>query len=599
MATVTKMNAGVRIDLQLKAWEVAALVTSGLVFGAMTFALITDFSVRRILWPSAGEGHLARPIGKVTYTLNKALRQGLDQPEFVNLSQNDPVYPLDTIMAGPGAALKITLEDNSVIEVGENSMIRLNFDSRLRLSGLNRETVVEVVAGTVAAKGSDSAQIRIKSENRTFLATQEKPLELSRHGGEIATTEGSGVDLVAQAKQAETKRLNEARVTFAKMGGVMTAAPGGGGGAKAVSISEIYSGMKQKNAPTGKAAPLAVGTQGNEMLQHERVALATKETEDMMSQVGSSSQVKTKTELAKIRRIQPDDNFMVKTQQKGMTDLVFPIELTWTSEPEDAPFTVRISQKGRPDDLVKIQARDGDAKLTYNLKRAGDYTWRIEDRGGAVLSVRSFHVNSHFQAIQLYEPVLIGRERGSKMWGAQDKWGLLFKWKGVKGVTSYKIRITRNVDGTAANNAGVVAEHVTKDAEFILPFNKEWQAERMFFAVEGTHSDGFQLASNHVPFMFTFLPPKPRAPKNGNILARDRLTEGAVNLNWDADSQTPRFTLEIATDPQFKDKIENEHLDENLYRFYPPSSGKYYWRIRGDKDDISSPFSETWEFSVK
>jgi hypothetical protein len=588
MTTVTKINkspaqSGVTVDLQLKAWELAALVVSGLTFAAMTWALLSDFSVRRVLWPSAGEGSLAHPIGRVTYSLNKTLRQGQDQPEFVALSQSDPVYPLDTIMAGPGSALKITLDDNSVVEVGENSMIRLNFDSRLRLSGINRETIVEVVTGTVAAKGGEQAQIKVKSQDKTYLATQDRALELSRRGTETATAEAKDIDLVAKtekaAKAAQALQIAQARDTFAKMGGVMTSN-------KAVNpVKEL--------APKLAAGGGALG----ESLAHEqsRVAMNTKVADDMLGATAVNSN-RVRHEIAKAFAIEPGDNYMVKTKTTP-ANFEFPVKLKWKADPENASFVVRFSLKGQPDETVKVTANDGEAALDHVFRRPGDYSWKIEDFGGAVLSVRSLHINSNFQAIQLSDPVLIGRERGSKMWGAQDKWGFLFKWKPVKGVRQYKVRITRNIKTDTA--APALAEHVTAENEFVLPFKKDWQAEKMFFSVMAIHPQGFELASNNVPFIFTFLPPKPRIPSNKYEFNRMRLTEGIINLNWETTADMDKFTIEIARDPGFHDKVESEQTSENTYRFYPPANGRYYWHVRGDKETLSSPFSETWEFSLK
>lgn len=617
MTTVTKIN----IRLRLEAWEVAALALSGVVLVTMSWVLVSDFSVRRILWPSTDDGHLSRAIGKVTVALNKTVRQGRDQPEFIDLAQGDEVYPLDTLMAGPGSALKITLDDRSVLEVGENSMVRLNFDSSLRLSGINREMIVEVVTGTVSALGGEQSRLKIKSENRTFLAPQGKPLELTSDRGKIATSQPANATLVARAQERaqesatakalaervrapDPKRLAEARNEFAKLGGVMKPATPGGGN-KPTSLADLYAAQKSGPAagrPTGGGSLAAANTAAE--AKRVELAMNNKVTQEMAA--ASRPKIQARAELAKAVSIEPADNFSVQTKlAKGAgAEISFPVALSWKAEPDDASFTVRFSQKGLPDQLVPAQASGGRVKLTHSIKRPGDYVWKIEDAGGSVLSVRNLHVNSKFQAIELSDPVLIGRERGSKMWAAQDKWGFLFRWRPVKGVIDYKVRITRNVASEAGGAAaavpsGVVAEMSTQSSEFVLPFKKEWQAERMFFAVEGVHKHGFQLASNHVPFMFTFLPPKPRTPQDKKVLSRDRLMEGAVSMNWDASSEMRNFTLEISQDPTFRQKLETEKTDDTNFRFFPPESGKYYWHVRGDKDSVSSPFSETYEFTVK
>ena len=341
-----------------------------------------------------------------------------------------------------------------------------------------------------------------------------------------------------------------ARAAFAKMGGVMTANHAGpGAAAKPQSVSEIFSSIQKGHSEEEKKTIAASAASANGATQQQRVAMAAKDT-DVMMDAGGGKGVKVKTEMAVITDVTPNDNLMVKTPQKGDGPVSYQLDMTWKSQPENAPFVVRFIQKGFPEEVQKVQADDGDVSLTHVFKRSGDYTWRIEDYGGAVLAVRSIHINTKFESILMDEPVLIGRERGSTMWGGQDKWGMLFKWRPVAGVTSYKVRIARNVDSKKSN--GVVAQHATSDTEFILPYKKEWQAERMFLWVEAQRDSGQQIASSHVPFMFTFLPPKPRVPKNKKTINRETLVEGELGLIWESDSEADKFTVEIARDPHFQ-----------------------------------------------
>jgi hypothetical protein len=617
MVTVTK--------IEMRGWELATLAAASAVFTLMSWALITDFSARRLLWPRIGEGRMARPIGRVSYLLNTVLRQAQGQPEFTALKPSDPVYPFDTLMAGPGSALKITLGDNSVVEIGENSMIRLAFDSSLQLNGVTRETVVEVVSGTVGAQGGEHSGLKILSlsNNRTYTATREESVELSSKGKSLLATKVKEMTVVqktaehsppvvvtapptaeelarraAELAAAEAARraaeLAQARKEFAKLGGVMTGGPNA-----PVSLSDVAASIKKSN-PSRVAGGGKLGTHGLTAAEaQKKVAMNTHVVDELLKPALTTQ---TRSEVARATQIEPADNFSVKTGSKGAPGFEFPVRLKWNAAPDNAAFKVRFALKASGsapafEEVVKVTAREGEVAFKHVLKRPGDYSWKIEDEGGATLSVRSIHVDSRFQAIELAEPMLIGREQGTKMWEAQTKWGFLFKWTPVPTVTEYKVRITRNAKMLSGDSAPL-AEKVTHEPEFVLPFRKEWQAEKMFFSVEAVHPKGFQLASNSVPFIFTFLPPRPRLPVNKKSLNRAKLNDGGVEFRWEAMSEADKFTIEIGTDPKLKKKLETQLVDENSFRWYPPGPGKYYWRVRGDKDSISSPYSETFEFDL-
>ncbi len=600
----------------LKLWEYGAVILSAGVFMTMLYFLVTDFSVRRILWPTSGEGTLAKPIGKVTFSLNKALRQANGQPEFVALAQGDAVFPLDTIMAGPGAALKITMTDTSIVEIGENSMIRLSFDTQLQLSGLNRETVVEVVSGMVAAQqGATKTAIKVKSEGKTFAVTREKAIRVSKQGAQVAAHEAKKLDIVENARtkaaavnpvavslpKVEPKvNETEARAMFKKLGGTLSDARPPGA---PVSIADTFQKIKGRGLPAGMGKVAAGGGGSlNEKLAKDKtdkeLALSYKSAAEMMKR-SSSTLSSAKTEVAKALKIEPADNLSLKSRDGGKAaSFALPVQFKWQAEPEDALYFVKLSHEADPkgkEQSIQVQAKDGEAQGKFILRKPGHYKWRIVDRGGATLAIRSVHVNVNYRQIELQDPILIGREKGSVMWSAQDKWGFLFKWSPVAGVTKYKVKIARNL----STDSGAVAESEVFKPEFLLPFNKEWQAERMYFSVEGIHSGGYSLTSNHVPFIFTFLPPKPRSPIHKAKYDRQKLTEGAVNLQWEANSDANKFTLEISRDPHFKKKEESEQLSEAEYRYYPQGTGTFYWHVRGDKDTVSSPFSETFEFYLK
>jgi hypothetical protein len=603
-------------DLRLKKWEQAALAAASIFMLFSAYMLITDTSIRSFLWPTSSDQAYSRPIGTVNMVFNNTLRQAYNRPEFLPLKQNDYVYPMDTVMSGPSSAIKLTLRDGTVIELGENSMIRLNFDSALMFAGINRRTVIEVVTGTVASVASKTAPITVKSKDKIFQATNEKPILVSRKGVELAPKpeqinivsrvkervekEAAQLEAVKKAgKQPPQKTLAEIARMYEDLGGVMTTNPTEQAKETettgTTTLADMYEKIKkQKEAVTPQAGYKAIGggTTGGEPVVERKeltradISMNVKEAEEMLGMVGR--RIRVRTEQAKIYDVSPTDNFTVDQPNQ-------PVRFRWKSNPERMRFTVKYLHDGVLEGTDNVKTDDEDVDYEHTFKKPGHYVWRVEDPGGCILSIRHLFVKAKPEIVELYDPILVGRERGTKLWLANEFWAFHFRWKPVKNAKDYILRVTRNGDTAEP----LIAERVTTKDFFILPFRKTWSAERMFFNVEARKTDGSKAYSKVVPFMFTFLPPRPRLPNNRATIARTDLIEGAVPLNWEATSDIDTFTFEVARDTEFKHILGSETIGANTYRFYPGSSGTFFWHVKGEKDGISSPYSEFWEFNVK
>ena len=548
-----------------KPWEYAAIALSTLVFALMSYFLITNFSLRPILWPSSDESRLASPIGRISSSSGTTLKQGYQQSEFVPLSRNDRVYPLDTLMSGPNSTLKIILNDHSVISLGENSMIRLSFDTALQLSGLNRQTVVEIFKGSVAAKNEAKVALKLRSQGKTLSAAPGKALLVSANGHSEIIPTGSHV---IPAKE----RLADAAARFKKIGAVMVPNKE----APKHSVADIYKTMQQKSGEM--AAPKTL----------TKVLPSLKQVKASFPQLWLEPSSEIRFPQNKASEVEPNDNESVKIGSE--------VAFRWKSAPEDATCRLRISHAGDTDQVIELRADGGTAEIKRAFKKPGTYVWHIEDSKGAVITVRNLHVGLPFRAIPLSDPLLIlpDDDEGKWLQGQQGK-ALLFEWRAVQGVKNYRIAIARNLKGSGSE----LVEKTVNDTKIALPFGKNWEPEQMFLTVTAFGPKNIALQSNTLPFTFTFLPPSPATPANNQTLPSSALIEGAVPLGWKTLTDVSGFTVEIAKDPRFKRVVDTEQIDDNSYRFFPSGSGTYYWRVKSQKEDLSSPYSPTMKFIVQ
>jgi len=139
-------------DQRFSAIEVASMVLLAAIFFLSAYFYVSDFPIlRRYLFGLETSAGLAE-IGRLKMSSGKVRRQRANQAEFENISENAPLYNLDTVVTGSDVRAQIKLDDGGVLDLAPSTMVKLAFSSKFSLSGVTRQANVELVSGSVSGE---------------------------------------------------------------------------------------------------------------------------------------------------------------------------------------------------------------------------------------------------------------------------------------------------------------------------------------------------------------------------------------------------------------------------------------------------------------
>lgn len=163
-----------RRKFDFRLWEVALILLAILVVIGAGNLYLKEGYLRGLLFGVHGnEGSVK--VGMLKSVAGGIRRQLNSDVEFQTLDVNEPVYNLDTVVTGDESVGIITLDDDSEIELGPNTMVKLEFESGSTLDGITRLAKVKVISGQVTGK-SEKRRILIETGDRVVaLPTKKAP----------------------------------------------------------------------------------------------------------------------------------------------------------------------------------------------------------------------------------------------------------------------------------------------------------------------------------------------------------------------------------------------------------------------------------------
>jgi hypothetical protein len=107
-------------------------------------------------------------IGKVQSKTGKIQRENAAESGFIEMIGDGTLYDNDTILTSQNSSAVVKLNDDGELNLGPNTMIRLNLDSSKDSNGQYRTYQVEVLNGEVTAQNSgknEKAKVFLKSKS--------------------------------------------------------------------------------------------------------------------------------------------------------------------------------------------------------------------------------------------------------------------------------------------------------------------------------------------------------------------------------------------------------------------------------------------------
>lgn len=288
-----------------------------------------------------------------------------------------------------------------------------------------------------------------------------------------------------------------------------------------------------------------------------------------------------KTEVKKITiipELPANNTFFVTCKEKGF------IDFKWNSESsEDA--TIQISKDSKFADIA-FTAKTSGKGVKAEIP-PGDYYWRVVS-GGETSSVKKFIL------LRDSIPELIYPIGGEKISVTGDDEAVSFKWNSSDHVSSYELEIFQeqnpeknikkmNVNQNIASVTGIPASHLW------------WRITR-------NYPDGFVVLDNKSAAnsfnlerqVFTMVRPKPL--HDGEMFA-STLNDNII-FNWESGKGVKDFTVDIASDRDFKNIIKTSSAPMTFYNAGKLPEGKYYWRVKANYEKHESLLSETVALTV-
>lgn len=148
---------------RFKKWEVALMVVGALAFSSAGYMLFTDKPIK-LSWFGLDEfGGDLKKIAILETSTGAFKRKTTVDPAFREIPVATDLFNRDTVVTGPTTQSKITFDDGSFLELQENTMMILSFESELGLGGVNRVPKVQVISGNVTGTAK-TGKIIIKSD---------------------------------------------------------------------------------------------------------------------------------------------------------------------------------------------------------------------------------------------------------------------------------------------------------------------------------------------------------------------------------------------------------------------------------------------------
>ncbi|CAK9253092.1 unnamed protein product [Sphagnum jensenii] len=83
------------------------------------------------------------------------------------IKKDEPVFQNDTIITGSEGSVTLKLNDGGVIELGPQTMVKLQIESSFNLTGISRTTHIDVVSGQVSGKAAPTGKSKVVIETTT------------------------------------------------------------------------------------------------------------------------------------------------------------------------------------------------------------------------------------------------------------------------------------------------------------------------------------------------------------------------------------------------------------------------------------------------
>jgi hypothetical protein len=603
-------------------WEAPVLGLLAITLALSSWALWRDLraSPRR-----AGEGVA---VGTITYRRRQAERKYTGQVLWGSLAQHAPVYDLDAIRTASDSSATIVLDDKTVIELGEDSLLVLDLGGeakKLDLAGGNLKVKrqggsgamkvatsagdLAIEAGTVSlADRKTSVSIAVsegkasfrKAAKKTAAAGASAPLAAQGAAAdapvELGTKEAVSVQVdgavdevqlepVEPASGKELVALGErAKVDFAWVG------PASFAGRLELSRVADFSRIVESKPVSGLAASLEVAPGAYYWrLRKAEPANASGKAAGKGKAVSRGSRL-TVVASGAPRLLRPAPSAAIASVE-GSPRLV---DFAWSSSPKAEGYRVEVSSD--PDFANKaLSLPSSRASLSAEGLGRGRWYWRV------VALFPSYGLEAASKAAS-FDIDVKARPRAAWRSGqsaaiaasaiAPRTGALSLSWDQTEGADSYRLQVAKDRDFREVVYA---AEPRSNAASISAKLDEGRYYARILPVTAGKEGEASE------PRVIEIAAPSPIAlvePAAGAAVAPKA---GSIHFAWSDPNGSARYRLELASDPGFASIVGTATASAQRASIKIPEgiSGRLAWRVSAlDSKGSVALASETSSFSV-
>ena len=268
------------------------------------------------------------------------------------------------------------------------------------------------------------------------------------------------------------------------------------------------------------------------------------------------------------------------------------VQLIWSSVSDANYYELQI---GNTEQFTTLLIEENNiSDTTYqvnNLDYNTSYHWRvrgINEFGSGDWSPNYFFTTKQFSDPPNQSPLLVSPESNS----INVPTNVTLKWEATPKADEYLVGYSRNSDGSLADYTQVGT--TTYDLTSLEPNTTYyWFVTGLNTYGLGPSSDTLSFTTGDSPFWV----PELQTPENGAI---DQ--EMTVTVSWSDIPDAETYDIQASRTTDFVNSIYAEEFgltDTTYFLQNVVYGGEHYWRVRANKDSLTSNWSEYFQFTTK
>jgi hypothetical protein len=509
---------------------------------------VTEFPLRYYLFGLPAEG--TSKVGRVKVYRGDLRRQLVGESEFLKAEGGTVIYADDTVVTGADGSAILEIDGYGEISLGPDTMVKLSFENRLSLGGIERAPSIQVVTGDVTG------------------LSKQKPIELRPKTGKVVR--------IVPKSAPERIKITDKEVVVAPNPLALPSPKASPQAAPKVAEEELPIPELELPPPPIVVAKPKPSPSPSPTVVAEQVIELVSPTQDQ------------------VLMIDPDPE---RYQKK--------VNFFWRMPGYQKPVNISLwklgGKEGRKLELKStVELENGVGRRNWTLKQPGKYEWDVRDDADGVISPKQkwyaqFSLKDEVTGIKVKDALVNGQKMDTNAFNGKAKdFAINLEWAPVPDADEYVLQIFRD---EKANKA--ILQKTVKEPRYVLNKNRVYNG-RIYWRVSTRLKSGFNVVSPVSHFEFGFLAPKQTSPADGATVPVNtkRTPIPDVFFTWQKTNFTVSYDLEVAKDPQFKIFVLKKNVPSNFGALKEPADGTYYWRVRSHSTDVASPYSAAQSFTV-